>query len=95
MDHKGINETKELLEALMELSLILIDVFKDGVQIKDSVELFQKISSDPVLKAQLKAAYEGYQKIPDEIKDLDAVEGVSLSTCLLSYIPKILEHLKK
>lgn len=94
MEKHGINETKELLEALMEMSLVLIDLFKDGVQFKDSIELFQKISSDPVLKAQLVAAYEGYQKIPSEIKDLDAVEGVSLSTCLLAYIPKILERLK-
>lgn len=94
MEKHGINETKELFEALMEMSLVLIDLFKDGVQFKDSIELFQKISSDPVLRAQLVAAYEGYQKIPAEIKDLDAVEGVSLSTCLLTYIPKILDRLK-
>jgi len=91
----GIRETKEMVTALMELSVCLIDVFKDGIQITDAMELWEKIGQDPVMKKKFAAALDGYRSIPAEIKDLDAAEGVELATCLLMYIPKILDSLRK
>ena len=96
MENKlAIKETREMLEAILELSLCLIDVFKDGAQISDIAELWSKLSNDPVVKAKMLAAYDGYRLIPAELKDMDAVEGVEIASALLLYIPRFIERLKR
>jgi len=96
MDEKlGVKETKELLEGVLELSLVLISVFKDGVQLQDAMELWDKLGKDPLVKAKFQSAFEGYKSIAVEMKDLDAYEGVELASCLLAFLPRLLESLKE
>jgi len=91
----GIKETKELMTGMMELSLVLLEVFKDGVQYTDAIDLWNKIGKDEALKAKFEAAFVGYKKIPSELSDLDVYESVELTTCLIAFIPKFIESLQK
>lgn len=90
----GIKESKELLHGLLELSMCLLDVFKDGVQAADAIELFNKITSDEKIKEKFFAAFDGYKHLPAEIKDLDAYESVELIAELIAFVPKFLDALK-
>ncbi len=90
----GIKETKELVDGLLELSLCLIGVFKDGAQLQDAMELWNKIGKDEILKVKFQNAFDGYKKIPAEVKDMDAFEGVELASVLLAFVPRLLGELK-
>lgn len=91
----GIKETKELLVGVNEVGLVLMKHFKDGVQFKDALELFESIRSNPELLAKLYAAYEGYGNLPMELNDLDIKEGIELAQVQLEYLPKLVDALKK
>ena len=91
----GIKETNEALIGLMELTILLGGVLKDGAQATDVVTLYSSISTNEDLKAKFIAAYDNYKAIPAEIKDLSVVESVELSVQFLSYLPKVLESFKK
>lgn len=91
----GIKETKEALVGVNELSLKLCEVFKDGAQISDVAELWDKLKNDPEASSKLMAAYQGASQIPAEIKDLDLGEGAELAVVQISYVPKFIEALKK
>lgn len=91
----GVKETKEMLVAVNELAVFLVGQFKDGVQMADFSALFSQITENADFKAKLLAAYEDFKKIPAEIKDLDASEGVELASLQLSYVPKFIDVLKK
>ena len=88
---EGVQETKEALIGLNEVSLELAKQFKDGVQVTDFTSLYSKITSDEAFKAKVLAAYEGYQKIPAEVKDIDAGEGLEIASVQLEYLPKFLD----
>ena len=91
----GVKETKEFIIGLNEVSLALVNRFKDGVQITDFLSLWDKVKDDPAFRDKLKAAYEGYKAIPVELADLDLAEGVEIVTAQAAYIPTIIEALKK
>lgn len=91
----GISETKELVEGVMEISLRLIDIFKDGLDVSDAAKIWDMVRNDEVLKSKIVKAYEGHKKIPAEIADADSYEVVELMSCLLVFIPKIMDALKK
>lgn len=94
MDY-GIKESKEALEGMMELSICLVEVFKDGLQFSDIMDLWEKLKNDPLVSAKLAAAYEGYQKVPDELNDLNIDESFELGACALQYMPKLIKSFKK
>lgn len=91
----GIKETKEALIGVNEVSLCLAEKFKDGVQFTDFTEFYAKITTDEEFKNKLKAAYDNYQAIPEEIKDVDAGEACELLAVQLDYTPKIIEVFAK
>ena len=90
----GIGETKELVEGIMEVSLRLVEIFKDGVDMSDVALIWDLVRNDEQFKQKMAKAWDGYKKIPLEVKDMDPYEAVELTTCLLVFIPKILEVLK-
>lgn len=90
----GIKETKEALIGINEVSLCLAEKFKDGVQVSDFTEFYAKITSDEAFKAKVKDAYDNYKAIPEEIKDVDAGEGLELAVVQLDYAPKFLDIFK-
>jgi len=91
----GIKETKEALVAINEVSILLCERFKDGIDVGDAVAIWDKIKEDEEFKAKMLAAYENYKLIPEEIKDIDFKEGSELVIMQIGYVTSILEALKK
>ena len=90
-----VKESREALVAINQLSVLLIKQFKDGIQMADFMELYAKILADPEVKAKMMAAYEGVSKIPAEMKDIDLKEIIELSSLQLSFLPEIIDAIKK
>jgi hypothetical protein len=90
-----IKETKEALIAINELGVKIASLAKDGLQVADGLALVALLSADSDLQSKLLAAFQGVQAVPAELKELDINEGVELVVLQASYVPKILEALKK
>lgn len=87
----GIKETQEALVAANEVSLIMINRLKDGVQLADFQAFYDKLTNDEVFKAKLEAAWTDWKLIPAELKDISLSEGLQLATLQISYIPRLVE----
>ena len=94
-DEHGVKEFKELLEGCNELALYLVERLKDGVGADDLTDLMSKLMVDGEFKGKMEAAYEGLDKLGDEVKDIDLGEGVELAMVQLNYLPKYVEAFKK
>jgi len=94
MEKQGIKETTEVLTALLDLSVELAKVFKDGVQVYDSATVLA-LFSNPVVQEKIKAAYEGVEKVDDELKDLDAMEVLSLVPMATLKVSELIQAIKK
>lgn len=91
---QGVKETKEALVGLLALALVLAKHFKDGVQGKDFVAIYADVQSSPELKAKLEAAYEGYNLIDDELKDVSLAEAFELLQAATPEVLKLIEELR-
>lgn len=91
----NVDGAKATLKAVNELSIMLINQFKDGVQVNDFVEMWNKFSTDEAFKAKMEAAWNQYKTIPAELKDIDAGEALELAAVQIEYIPAIVEAFKK
>ena len=91
----GIEETKEVLIALDEISLLILGQIKDGIQLSDVVSIITKVLASEELKSALSRAVVGISNIPAELKDIDLSEGIELIKTEIAYVPKFLEALKK
>jgi hypothetical protein len=91
----GIKETKEAIVGILELSLILAEVLKDGAQLSDITKFFTILREHPEFKAKLEAAVQGASLIPAECKDIHLKEGIELTGEVLSFIPRLVETLLK
>jgi hypothetical protein len=90
-----IKETKDALIAVNILSIFLIEQFRDGFQMSDFMDLYAKITTDDAFKTRMMDAYIGISAIPAELKDLDVKESIELTSLQLSFLPKIIDVLKK
>jgi hypothetical protein len=91
----GIQETKEMIVAILKISPLLIKTFKKGLSVSSAAELWAALQNDPVIGASIIAAYKDYEKIPAEVKDLDAYEGIEIGGVLLAAAPEIIKALKE
>jgi hypothetical protein len=89
----GIKETKEAIVGINEVSLLLVSRFKDGIQVGDFVAFWASFQNDPEFKAKLQTAYEGYNNIPDEVKDISLAEASELISLEVQYVPKLVKAL--
>lgn len=92
-EKKGIKETRELVNAILGpkgLAVLLTRVFKDGFQTSDLVEIMTTLSIDPIFRD----AISGIQKLPEEVKDIDLMEGIELAEIALRAIPAIIKEAK-
>jgi hypothetical protein len=92
---EGIKELKEVTEALIEISIRVASIFKDGYQPTDIAALFSVFTKDEVVKAKIFEAYNGINKVKGELKDIDVSECVELVSILLQFIPRIIDLFKK
>lgn len=86
-----VKETKEALVGVLKLAQLLAASFKDGVQASDFTVVAAKIMADEALKAALMEAYNGADKIPSEVGNMQLGEGVEL---LQAAIPEVLNLIK-
>jgi hypothetical protein len=91
----GIQETKEVLIASNELTLVVIKHVKDGIAVSDIPAIVSELIASDSFKLALVDAITGITNVPAEIKDIDFVEGMELAKVQLGYVPKLLEALKK
>lgn len=91
----GIKELKDVLEAILEMSVKIAAVLKDGYQPSDLGLIFDLFTKDDEMKNKIAAAYDGISKVGGEIGDLDIYEGIELSISLMKYVPKFVDALKK
>ena len=92
---QGIKETKEVIEAVLEISLKLTAILKDGYQSSDIMQILQIFTEDKLIRQKLSDAYQGLSKIKDESKDIDFAEGFELFQAMAMYVPKFVEVIKK
>jgi cytochrome c556 len=91
----GIVETKEALTGILELSLVMVSQFKDGIQATDLAELWAKWQTDEKFKEAMQKAFDGVKKVPAELKDIDLTEGVNLAMLTVGYVPKFVAAFSK
>lgn len=91
----GVKEFRELLKGCLAVALILVKKFKDGVQFSDFTEFYTAITSDGDFKKTLEEAYDGYNKVPEELKDIDAGEGLEVACDVIDFVPEFAKALKK
>jgi len=91
----GVEEVKSVTIAANELMILLLSRFKDGAQLGDFLFIFDKVVMDPEFKKIMADAYTNYEKIPDELQDIDMAEMLALASIQMSYLPRILGALKR
>lgn len=91
---ESVKDLKEVIEAILEISVHITAALKDGYQATDLSKLFSVFAKDPIMKAKFSAAYEGISKIGTELKDIDLTEGVEISMLILQFVPKFVDALK-
>lgn len=89
LESDKLKETKEALTCLNEIVILLIDRFKDGVQFGDFTAIIKKLAFDTEFQDVLSKGYEGYNKIPDEMKGMDFKQSLDLVQHQFDYIEKI------
>ena len=90
----GVKETKEALVAFNEIGLFIASRMKDGIDVDDALAVYSKVIADEAFKKMILEAYDKYDQIPAEIKDIDISEGLELVQVQTSYIDKYLETFK-
>ena len=60
------------------------------MQFTDALAFYQALVSDPTFKSAIVKAYDGYNLIPEEIKDIDVGEVAELVVVQVGYLPKII-----
>lgn len=91
----GIKETQEALKGAGVLLVFILERLKDGAGVDDAMAVFAKFQTDEEFKKVLAEAYEGADKIKGEVKDVDLLEGLTLSKDVIDLIPQIIKALKK
>jgi hypothetical protein len=91
----GIRESREAIIGMMELSLVMADVLKDGAQLSDLGVVFAKFSTDKNFKEKMRIALDKIGEVPKELGDLDLSEGMELAMLLIPYVPRFVDTFRK
>ena len=94
-DSVGIKESKEAITGMMEVSLVIADVLKDGAQLGDLASVVSRFSIDKELKDEMGVALDNISKVPHEMSDLNLQESLELAMLLISYVPKFVEIFRR
>lgn len=86
-----MKETKEALLALVMIGKFVADRLKDGAQFEDAMALGQALMADGQFKDVVTAGYKDYEKISEELKDLN----LSKIFAVAQILPEILMVLGK
>ncbi len=86
-EQHGIKETKELLQGVMSLAILMTKRFKDGFQMDDLSAILAEMSLNP----EFRDAVSGLKKLPAEVKDIDLAEGMELGMLVLKRVPEVIK----
>lgn len=92
---KGIEETKQVIKLAFALAGVISSELKDGFQLQDLVDVFQKVSGDPEKKALLESAIKDIKQVPDEVKSMGLMEVAELVAFVAPEVVKLVAELKK
>ena len=89
----GVKELIEALRAAGRITVFLFKRFKDGADIGDGWALMKKLvtDEDPEFKKVIEDGYEGANKIPDEVKDMDVGEGLEVACAAMDVTEQIID----
>lgn len=90
----GVKEVKEALIGVNEIAILVASKFKDGVQFGDFAAFWDAFKNEQEFKDKVEAAYNNFQNIPEEVKDMDISEGIELAMVQISYVPKLVAAFK-
>ena len=88
---EDVKEMREMIVGVMEMALMMADLFKDGVDAADFMEMFVRLQADE----RFIAAFEGMKEIPAEAKDIDLEEAMELAAVVMPYVPKLVAAMRK
>lgn len=88
-----MKETREAVEALLEMLRVVLPLIKDGVQLSDAAAL-AKALSNPQVVAKIKEGIEGAGKIPEEFSTVNLNEVVEIVATVVKSIPSLIASLK-
>ncbi len=92
---EGVKELREAVRGLLKVAAFLGARFKDGVQFGDFAAFYANLTQDGEFKTVMNEAWDGYQKIGAEVKDIDAGEGLEVVGDIVDEVPNLLEAFKK
>ena len=84
----GIENSKEALLALVLLGKEISLAAKDGFDLQDLGSFISKLVLDEKFRGLLEDGVKGLDAIPEELKDLDAAEAISLIGLVVDAIRK-------
>lgn len=87
-------ETVEAAKAVLALAAEIAMLAKDGLTLTDAVVLAGKLQEEP-LKGLIAAAQADADKIGDEVKDLDVVNGLKAALDIAPEVIALIEKLGK
>ena len=91
----GVTDTRQAVVGLMAVAVFLAKQFKDGVQFTDFVSFYTELTQNEEFKKKLEDAWNGHQQISEEVKDIDAGEGLEILGDIAGHVPELVESLKK
>lgn len=91
----GIKELKEAVIGTNEVALFTAERMSDGADFGDFKAFYDKLTKDEEFQKVLKEAWEGRQKIPKEVQDIDLAEGMELAQLQISYLPRYIKVFSK
>lgn len=96
LEKLGIKETREVLKALNNLTIFLLSILIDGLQLyKDGKAIISKLKNDDEFTKVIQDAIDNIQAVPAEMKDLDASEVIILAGDQLMFLPQIFKAIKE
>lgn len=83
---------KKLLDSLVQIIVLMIKDFKDGVQAADFVDIAAKINANEELKKEIMEVYNNIDKVPNDVQNMKWQDGVELIVFL---VPKIMQAIQE
>jgi hypothetical protein len=91
----AVKETTEAVVGLLNLTIVIAGLLKDGPQWSDAVALVEKFTNDAEFKNSLVQAIDGISKVPDELKNLTVAEALEIVKVLVDKGPALVGALNK
>jgi len=87
----GVKNSKAMLRGGMKMTVMMMKLFKDGMQMQDFVIIITELQKDP----DFIEAFRDLKEIPAEMRDLSLSEGMELVMEGIPYIPMMIDAMRK